>query len=407
MLKNIIIINDYAFINGGAGKVAITSACSLALKGYNVTLLCAVGPIDDCLIKSGVHVVCLEQKDILLNPNRLQASFQGIWNRKAAFVLKELLFDCNPSETIIHFHGWTKALSASLFSVLSKTSFKVIITLHDFFCFCPNGGFYDYKKKSICHLKPLSFKCITTNCDARSYPQKIWRVIRQFVQNKALWSNHNLAFVSISGLTQRICSPLILDGIKIYQLADPVEIKCQQPVDIAKNSTYICMSRLSPEKGIDMFCQAMTNLGLNGIVLGDGYLREELERKYPNVKFAGWVSGKEKELNFQKAKCFVFTSLWYETFGLVVAEAKSYGIPCIVPDECAASEMVENGKNGLVFKIGNQKSLESALMEFEKADVEVMQHKVIDSFNPQIFSSEYHINNLIEIFEKVLKKNGE
>lgn len=147
MLKNIIIINDYAFINGGAGKVAITSACSLALKGYNVTLLCAVGPIDDCLIKSGVHVVCLEQKDILLNPNRLQASFQGIWNRKAAFVLKELLFDCNPSETIIHFHGWTKALSASLFSVLSKTSFKVIITLHDFFCFCPNGGFYDYKKK--------------------------------------------------------------------------------------------------------------------------------------------------------------------------------------------------------------------------------------------------------------------
>ena len=46
-------------------------------------------------------------------------------------------------------------------------------------------------------------------------------------------------------------------------------------------------------------------------------------------------------------------------------------------------------------------------MEFEKADVEVMQHKVIDSFNPQIFSSEYHINNLIEIFEKVLKKNDE
>ena len=99
--------------------------------------------------------------------------------------------------------------------------------------------------------------------------------------------------------------------------------------------------------------------------------------------------------------------MWYETFGLVVAEAKSYGIPCIVPDECAASEMVENGKNGLVFKTGNQKSLESALMEFEKADVEVMQHKVIDSFNPQIFSSEYHINNLIEIFEKVLKKNDE
>ena len=39
MLKNIVIINDSASINGGAGKVALTSAIGLANCGYNVIIL--------------------------------------------------------------------------------------------------------------------------------------------------------------------------------------------------------------------------------------------------------------------------------------------------------------------------------------------------------------------------------
>lgn len=52
--------------------------------------------------------------------------------------------------------------------------------------------------------------------------------------------------------------------------------------------------------------------------------------KYPNIQFVGWVAGKDKQAYFKKAKALVFTSLCYETFGLSVAEARSYGIPCIV-----------------------------------------------------------------------------
>ena len=237
----------------------------------------------------------------------------------------------------------------------------------------------------------MSVPCMVSNCDARSYPQKLWRVIRMIVQNKALWSNKKLSFISISKLTDKVCIPLIKQHAKVYKLMDPVDIKIQIPNNISHNEYYVCMSRLSPEKGTELFCKAITNLGLKGIVMGDGYLKDELQKKYSNIIFTGWVTGSEKEKYFRKAKCFVFTSLWYETFGLAVAEAKSYGIPCIVPDECAASEQVEDAKTGYIFKTGNIESLKSTLQKYENSDIRQMQKMLKDSFDIERLSMKNHV----------------
>ena len=60
MLKNIVIVNDWASIEGGAANVAINSAIGLA-KHYCVYLFSAVQPIDSRLKKAGVNVI-LEKK---------------------------------------------------------------------------------------------------------------------------------------------------------------------------------------------------------------------------------------------------------------------------------------------------------------------------------------------------------
>lgn len=39
MVSNIIIVNDFAFINGGAGSVAIRTACELSRRGKRVFFL--------------------------------------------------------------------------------------------------------------------------------------------------------------------------------------------------------------------------------------------------------------------------------------------------------------------------------------------------------------------------------
>ena len=62
--KKIILVYDFAFINGGAAKVAITEAIALAERGYDVTFFAGVGPVDEKLKSAGVKVVCLEQAEL-------------------------------------------------------------------------------------------------------------------------------------------------------------------------------------------------------------------------------------------------------------------------------------------------------------------------------------------------------
>lgn len=403
MLRNIILINDFGFINGGAGKVAITSAKLLAQQGYNVTFLTAVPPVDKELIEKGVHVVSLGQKDILSNPNRFQAMYQGIWNVKAAKALEGILSQYNADETVVHFHCWMKALSCSLWKVMAKSQIKVAITLHDYFLFCPNGGLFNYQKLKICHKKPSSMSCLLCNCDSRSYIQKIWRFIRQMVQAYWLVRNRNISFISISDLNEKVSKPSLNHiSRKWYRLQNPIEINSHSFVNIADNDIYLFVARLSAEKGVELFCQAITELNLKGCVLGDGYLKDSLQKKYPNIDFAGWVTGENKETIIRRGRALVFPSLWYEGAPLTIVEMESYGLPCIVPDKCAASEEIVDGKTGFVFKSGSLPSLKEALIKCENCKIEFLQKNILDSFNPNMYSEDTHLKSLVSIYTDIL-----
>lgn len=159
MLKNIVIVNDFGRIEGGAANVAINTAIALASQ-YNVYLFCAVKPIEPRLEEVGVKILCINKIDVLHDTNRIHAIINGIWDKKVENDFGRLLSKLGKNDTVVHVHTWTKALSSSVFSVTSKMDIHVVVTLHDFFCFCPNGGFYNYKKNHICHRIPMSFGCI-------------------------------------------------------------------------------------------------------------------------------------------------------------------------------------------------------------------------------------------------------
>ena len=89
---NIILVNDFAHINGGASKVALGSARALAVRGHRVVVMAGVGPVDASLTNvENLSVECLGQHDLLGNPNRLSAAVQGIWNWDAAARIKAIL----------------------------------------------------------------------------------------------------------------------------------------------------------------------------------------------------------------------------------------------------------------------------------------------------------------------------
>lgn len=410
-IKNIVIVNDRAYISGGAGKVAFISGKELARRGYRVIVFAAAAPIDKSLEEAGVKVVCLGQHGILQEKNRLRAAVQGIWNIKAYKEFKRLLIALNPHETIIHFHGWTKALSASVLFAASQYEIPIAVTIHDYFLFCPNGGLYNYTTHKLCNKHPCSCTCYFTNCDSRNYLQKIWRSTRSIIQKKILYRAHGKIFFISIGETNFKLSYNALNPYakKWYHVQNPIELNRNKPVDICSNDKYLFIGRLSPEKGINLFCQALTDLGLSGIVLGngDGTIKDDLQNQYSNIDFVGWITGYDMEQKIRKGKALIFSSLWYEGAPLTIPEMMSYGIPCIVPDKCAASEMVVDGQTGYVFKIGDVESLKDSILKYEKTDRIQMQKNIIKNFHPENYSLEYHVNRLEEVYKDIMRSHLE
>ena len=213
--------------------------------------------------------------------------------------------------------------------------------------------------------------------------------------------------IFISKLTHNVLYPHLKTVLrKSYMLRNPIELNTKEPVSITDNDTYLFIGRLSTEKGAELFCQAMTDLDLKGCVLGDGYLLPALKGRYPNVCFVGWVAGKEKEELIRKGKALVFPSLWYEGAPLTIMEMKSYGMPCIVPDRCAAAEEIRDSETGFIFKTGDLKSLEDCIMKYERTDSSRLQKNMLASFHAEDYSKKHHLNGLLDIYNDVLAGNN-
>ena len=170
-------------------------------------------------------------------------------------------------------------MSSSIFDIAFKMNFKVVVTLHDYFTACPNGGYFNYKENEICGLSPLSKKCIKCNCDSRNYMFKLYRVIRQFVQNKIVKLNEKLEnVITISEFSEKILKKTLNLKTKITRIYNPIEIiKDEQKDDIAKNKYFLYVGRISKEKGVDLFCEAITELKYEGVIVGDGDEKARLE----------------------------------------------------------------------------------------------------------------------------------
>jgi glycosyltransferase involved in cell wall biosynthesis len=114
--------------------------------------------------------------------------------------------------------------------------------------------------------------------------------------------------------------------------------------NVASNIILLCVSRVSPEKGLDDFCSiVMPNA--QKILVGDGPYLETLKRKYPDVLFVGKKKGVELADYYRKATVFVFPSK-SDTFGVVNIEALACGTPVAAYPVTGPKDIIEEGING-------------------------------------------------------------
>ena len=92
------------------------------------------------------------------------------------------------------------------------------------------------------------------------------------------------------------------------------------------------------------------------------HLRKLIEKKglQGKVSFHGRVDGKRKQKIFRNSHIFVLPSLW-EGYGMVVAEAMSYGLPIIATKVGAIPELVKDRVNGILVPPEDSQALTNAI----------------------------------------------
>lgn len=400
----IVIVNDTARIVGGAAKIAIMSARALAERGHNVVFIAGSGPVGPELSSSpGTEVHCLSETAFNVNANRFRAALRGIWNRKAAQELGRILSGFDPRETVVHFHAYRDALTASVAHRAIRMGFATVYTAHEYTLGCPYAGFFDYRRNSICHLPGLGIRCSFTRCNRSGFWEKLFHQLAQAAYRASRIPKRLDHVIFISKLNRRVLEPYIGPKVRRSVVSNPSDYTTGLPAPIVEGSPFVFVGSLEQHKDPVTAARAAKMLGAPIVFVGSGSEESAVREANPDAIITGWIGREEVERHIRSARALVFPSIWYEAQPLTPIEAAACGLPLIISDASAAVELVEALGVGEVFAAGNVEALAEKMRPYlDIAFAQAQGWLTGEAFAKLDFGEDLHISRLIGIYESEL-----
>lgn len=403
VIERIVVIHDFASPEGGAGVLANLAAQEYARRGIPVTFFAgAIERAGGGL--AGVDLVGLRQ-DRLLNTSPAQAMTQGFHNRAARDCLAQWIIENDTDRTVYHLHNWSQILSPAIFQALRGVEERLVVTCHDFFNVCPNGGFTHFPRSQACELKPLSFACMASQCDRRSSLHKYWRVARQAHLNRLAQSARSKA--TFTFLHERMRAKFVESGFvagRMVTIANPVEPWCDERIPAETNREFLFVGRLGRDKGADLAAEAAVQAGVPLTLIGEGELEENLRGTSGNLRLAGWCGRAEIGDHARRARALIVPSRVVEPFGLVILEAARSGLPVIVSDRAYLAADAERLGFGLSFDPSAPGRLVELIASLAASDARVqeMSRNGFDRSGELALPVPEWSERLIELFRAIL-----
>jgi len=146
--------------------------------------------------------------------------------------------------------------------------------------------------------------------------------------------------------------------VTIYNGVDLPNVECND------GDFVLSLGRIVRLKGLDTLIKAMAHTKCQLKICGEGPERKNLERLShrmgltDRIDFMGWLSEEEKLSMLCNCRVFVIPSV-HEAYGMVAAEAMSYGKPVIASNTGGLPEVVGNA--GVLVPVGDEKRLAKEL----------------------------------------------
>jgi glycosyltransferase involved in cell wall biosynthesis len=168
------------------------------------------------------------------------------------------------------------------------------------------------------------------------------------------------------------------------------------------------VGRIAPEKNLDLAVSTFRAIQqkvpkARYVWVGDGPARAALQAAHPDFIFVGMKRDEALAAHYASADMFSFPSL-SETFGNVILEALSAGLPVVAYNEGAAREHLVDGVNGFRIASGDGTAFTNAAVTLA-SDIHLIRHmgrsavESVERLSPEAVIREFE-NQLSQLVEE-------
>jgi glycosyltransferase involved in cell wall biosynthesis len=314
-----------------------------------------------------VELLTAESDDIAGWPAAKRLTLPGrvVWSRDGARSVRRAVTGFRPD--VVHFHNTFPLLSPAALRAAHASGVRVVQTLHNFRPLCPAATFM--RDGRVCEdcLGKVPVPAVVHACYRSSRIATLPIAVKDTVHGAiGTWRSSVDTYITPSAFARS-------RYVKAGWPADRIVVKYNTapdpgPPQPAYDGGFLCLSRLYPEKGVDVLLdaweQAFPDGGARLRIVGSGELESDLRRRaepLAGVEFTGQVARDEGLRMLASARALVIPSRWYEVFPRIVAEAYALGVPVVASRLGSLAEIVHDGQTGLLVEPGDGGDLASAL----------------------------------------------
>ncbi len=298
----------------------------------------------------GFDVEIFSRSSKALSPSladKVRAAVSGIHAPATVHEAAEVAERFRPD--LVHTHELYPLISPFVLPRIMRLGIPIVHSCYDFRLTCPVATHFNHGQ--VCHrcVGGREYRAVLDNCrDNRA--ESIAYAVRNAVARK-----FDLFRANVSGFI--VPSAFSRDWLERDVAIDPARITIvpcvietpSSPADPALGEYIAYAGRFVPEKGVELLIEAARRTGLPVRLAGN-------QENHPAIRPGDPVScvltpSRDDLVRFYRgARFLVVPSLWYETFGIVAAEAMGNGIPVLAARLGALPTTILDGVTGLMFE---------------------------------------------------------
>jgi glycosyltransferase involved in cell wall biosynthesis len=236
-----------------------------------------------------------------------------------------------------------------------------IVTLTDFFFLCPNSKLFT-SKGTLCAGPEKGVKCMTFCPEFDNHvvrnrlmmAEQILRGAHRVVAPSRFLGNifmREYPWLKLKLIPYGVDFSVIRQNTRTYTGSGKLTVLFAGQIDIHKG-VHVLIDAVRQMKS--------DNIAVNLYGSGPPLVEQKLKRMAgddPRIRFCGVYSDDQMGEVFGGVDCVVIPSTWHENNTIVMREAFASHVPCIVSDAGGMAEMVKEGRNGFVVRMGDANHL--------------------------------------------------